>query len=393
MRPPRAASTVVLVLALAVQPARGDVPPLAPDVQAAVGAYLTDPVGTAQWFLETARAQIGPLHPAHAILLGDAALRTGRYRWATEYFESVREGGQGPALTSTAEIGLAWAALGRGRLADAYEHFANAGALNEQVRSLTDFAMALVAAADGAPDGPAALAAAAARAGLDPAFGEIAPLLDGYARLWAGDTAGAADAFTAFAVAHPDSRFADDALYAAAQAKQELGRADEAQADLEALAGDGRVHGRLSSRLGALDGRALLREGMRRDREMNTRLMSRRIADLLDGDGGRLARAALAARARRALAEDGEVPPDLSAHRSAGGSEWSAAPRDGDPAHAGQVAPRQETRSGASTTAAAGATARAARFPWTIVLAVAALLVGIALWVFARDRDAPARSR
>src|SRR5262249_6083093 len=142
--------------------------------------------------------------------------------------------------------------------------------------------------------------------GSDPApqVRDIAPLLDASAQYWAGDVAGAADAFTAFAVAHPDSRYADDALYAAAQAKLRDGRDAEAQADLEALAGDRRSFGPVSSRLVALDGRSLLREGIRRDRGMPTHTMPQRTADLRDGDGSRMARAALAARAREASVDD-----------------------------------------------------------------------------------------
>src|SRR5262249_43693195 len=237
-----------------------------------------------------ARQQGGNVNPIQALLLGDAAIRAGRYRTASEFFMAVQDAG----LASAAEIGLAWASLGRGRLTDAYAHLSAAGELAPDLRPTTDMAMAIVAAANGSPGGRAALAAAVAQNGIDPAFREVAPLLDAYARYWGGDAAGAADAFTAFAVAHPDSRFADDALYAAAQAKLRAGREDEAQADLESPAGDQPSQGRLSSRLVALDGRALLREGMRRDRGLPTRLFPRRLVDLLDGDGVRLAQAALA---------------------------------------------------------------------------------------------------
>src|SRR4030095_7725213 len=105
---------------------------------------------------------------------------------------------------------------------------------------------------------------------------------------------------TTVAGAQPAGRSADDAPYAAAQAKQRAGRDVEAQADLEALAGDRRSFGPVSSRLVALDGRSLLREGIRRDRGMTIRNLPQRIADLLDGDGSPVARPAPAAHGPRA---------------------------------------------------------------------------------------------
>jgi hypothetical protein len=225
-------------------------------------------------------------------MVGDAALRTGLYRTATEYFAMVREAGGTPEYTSAAEIGLAWAALGRGRLTDASQHMENVAETTPALQPFAETVLALIGAASGSPDSYATLAELAARPDADPAFRQMGPLLEAYARYWSGDLTGAADAFTAFAVANPDSRFTDDALYAAAQAKQRLGRDAEAQADFEALAADDKTRGRLSSRLMALDGRALLREGMRRDRAQGTRLLPQRVADLFDGDGGRLARGA-----------------------------------------------------------------------------------------------------
>ncbi|HJW67780.1 MAG TPA: hypothetical protein VJ829_00320, partial [Candidatus Binatia bacterium] len=239
--------------------ARGapETPALTPEAQDALAAYLRDPAGNAKTFLDAARQQGGGFNPIQALLLGDAAVRAGRYRTATEFFMVVQDAG----LASAAEFGMAWASLGRGQLTEAYDHLGAAGSLAPELRPFADYAMAMVAVANGSPDGRTALATAEAQGNVDPALREVAPLLNAYARYWSGDAAGAADAFTAFAVANPDSRFTDDAVYAAAQAKLRAGREDEAQADLEALAGDQQVKGRLSSRLVALDGRALLREG------------------------------------------------------------------------------------------------------------------------------------
>src|SRR5262245_24617186 len=328
----RCALSIAFLLSLAPLPApaisvipQADPSPPSPQEQEALKAYLQDPTANAKAYLDAIRDENGVVRPLQALFLGDAALRLGRYRMATDVFEAVRDTGD-PNFASLAEVGLAGAALGRGRLPDASEHLETAGELNPGLRSYTDVAGALVDAASGAPGGREELAAVLMRPDVDPEFRAIAPLLDAYSRYWAGDAAGAADAFTAFAVAHPDSRFADDALYAAAQAKLRVGRDAEAQADLEALAGDRRSAGPVSSRLVALDGRSLLREGMRRDRGMTIRNLPQRIADLLDGDGSRMARAALAALARGTVVtedDDGPEAPDTD-----GTAKSESAPAD-----------------------------------------------------------------
>jgi tetratricopeptide (TPR) repeat protein len=373
-------SVVLCTVVLASGIARGapEAPTITPDVQAAIRAYLQDPVANAKDFLDTPRAPADQLNPLHALLLGDAAVRVGQYRTASEFFGTVGDAG----LTSAAELGMAWASLGRGRLADAYEHLSAANS-DPALQQATAFAMAIVAAANGSQTGPALLAAAEAQGGLDPALREVAPLLDAYVSYWGGDPARAADSFTAFAVAHPDSRFADDAFYAAAQAKLRAGREDEAIADLQALAGGQPSTGRLSSRLVALDGRALLREGMRRDRGRATRLFPRRLADLLDGDGVRLAQAALAGYRVR---ED----PDASANAEAPARATARPPQPAS--HDVQAAPPPPGRT-ASTAHPDGTPpsqaprvtpADVSRFPWTIVLALAAAFCVVGVWLLAR---------
>ncbi len=395
MRSRRAAPALLALLAIVAvaRTTRAQDSPASSPVQDALTAYLRDPAANAKAFLDAARAENGPLTTVQTFLLADAALRVGRYHMATDLFETVQASGD-PSFNGPAEIGLAWAALGRGRLTDAAQHLDTAATSNPALRSFTDILVALVAAANGAPDGRAALAAAAARPDIDPAFREAAPLLDAYARYWAGDVAGAADAFTAFAVSHPDSRFADDALYAAAQAKMRSGRAAEAQADLEALAGDRRGHGPLSSRLLALDGRALLRAGMRRDRALGTRHLPQRIADLLDGDGSRMAAAAIAAQAREgtgAAGDAGATPAGAPRVTPPGGVE----PSDEDQVHGAGHATTGSRRT-TGTAAASGSPVSAdvpARFPWTALVAIAAALLALGLWMYGRGRAASMRSR
>jgi len=393
----RCALSIALLLSLAPLPAfaisvipQTDPSPPSQQEQEAFKAYLQDPAANAKAYLDAIRDENGVVRPLQALFLGDAALRLGRYRMANDIFEAVRDTGD-PNFAGLAEVGLAGAALGRGRLPDASEHLEAAGELNPGLRSYTDVAVALVDAASGTPGGREELAAVLMRPDADPQLRDIAPLLDAYAQYWAGDVAGAADAFTAFAVAHPDSRYADDALYAAAQAKLRDGRDAEAQADLEALAGDRRSFGPVSSRLVALDGRSLLREGIRRDRGMTIRDLPKRIADLLDGDGSRMARAALAARAREAAVDD--TQPAAGNASAPAGESVAAADDPGalSPAAGGGTA---DERSGTGSTASpARADERATRFPWGTVLTIAAFLAALALWLLSRARPAQIRSR
>jgi len=381
---------VVLVGATAVSSAP---PPLSPTTQEAIANYLRDPVNGARGLLDAARQEPpGPLPPALAIMLGDAALREGSYRSAIDYFTSVRDQSADAYLSSVAEMGLAWAALGRGRTDDARDHFENAASLDPSQRSTTDFALALLDATNGSPDGWQALAAAAA-ASNDPSLREVAPIAAAYARYWNGDVDGAIDAFTAFAVAHPDSRFADDALYAAAWAKRQAGLESEATQDLEALGDAPRDQRRTSNRLMELDGRSMLREGMRRDRGMQTRTLGRRLADLLDGDGVRLAQSALAnpptdaERARRAQ-RDARTARRQRRDKGTGAAEGLFG--------AGAVAQPAGTETAVAGSSRADAShgaegaAGTARFPWRSTLAFASLAVLLgALALAARRRPGP----
>ena len=294
----RAVLLPVILLAASVGFASGAVPaqppPPAGDLAEATAAYLRDPAGTASVFIDAARRHSGELNTVHVLLLSDAAMRTGQVEVARDLVLDLQQSTVDPAMGGMLEMVLAWTALLQGRLAEASTRLDAAVALNPALRSVADPAIGLVASARGLRDGPAMLAAAGARPDLDPAWREIAPLLDAYARYWQGDQAGAADAFTAFAVSNPGSRFADDAVYAAARAKRRAGRTAEAEADLLALAGDEPAPPGIPHRLVALDARALLRDGVRRDRGLGHRTLGQRFADLLDGDGVALARAALA---------------------------------------------------------------------------------------------------
>ena len=274
----------------------------------------------------------------HVLLLSDAAMRTGQVEVARDLALDLQQSTVDPAMGGMLEMVLAWTALLQGRLAEASTRLDAAVALNPALRSVADPAIGLFASARGLRDGPAMLAAAGARPDLDPAWREIAPLLDAYARYWQGDQAGAADAFTAFAVSSPGSRFADDAVYAAARAKRRAGRTAEAEADLLALAGDEPAPPGIPHRLVALDARALLPDGVRRDRGLGLRTLGQRFADLLDGDGVALARAALAPSRRGRSTDQNEA--------NAGAPAGEAGPQVRRPARRpGATTPAATTRS------------------------------------------------
>jgi hypothetical protein len=127
---------------------------------------------------------------------------------------------------------------------------------------------------------------------------------------------------------------------------------------------------------------------MRRDRARATRLFPRRLADLLDGDGVRLAQAALVT---RGAGDAADAPTgETRAGAGAAGHASHAAPEASGPS-----SPPSGVATRAPGAAAPGGTspARAAQFPWTAVLAIAGLLVLLALWWLARGRPDQVRSR
>lgn len=364
-------------------------PSMSPATQQAIANYVRDPNGSGRQLLDAARQErTGELNPIHELLIGDAASRAGLYRTAAAWYGDVRDRGTGPQLTGAAEFGLAWCALGRGGFDEARDHLAAAVAADVAQRPTVDFATALLDAAEGG----AGARSSVAQSATDPVLGEAAPLVEAYARYWAGDMQGAAEAFMAFAIAHPDSRFTDDALYAAATAKRGAGREAEGLDDLHALAGDGHGRGRVSLRLMELDPRAVLREGMRRDRELPIRTVSRRVADLLDGDGVRLAQAALGS----SDGDESPAPaPRAKAHHLRSAVERERPADDGArPDVAPPVASPTATASRRTPDVTAPAPAPAPRFPW-FTLAVLALLalVGSYLLVRRTPPRAPDRRR
>ena len=376
-----AASLLVVLAALAVAGPRrvqADAPP-APETQQAIAAYLRDPNSNGRQLLDAARQETGELNPLHEILIGDAASRAGLYRTAAIWFADARDRSIQPQVIGAAELGLAWSAFGRGGFDDARDHLAAAVGADATLQPTSDFAAALLAAAEGTADARSLSAKAAATA-TDPTLREAIPLLNAYSLYWSGDMLGATVAFTSFAIANPDSRFTDDALYAAAVAKEQIGRDSEAREELGALAGDGHARGRVPTRLMELDPRAVLREGMRLDRERPFRPVLRRVTDLLDGDGVRLAQAALEKRG-----DDAQEPGPRTKHHhhaAVARSATDTTPSDAAtaPTEAATGAPVRRTQTPGTTVPAP---ARDHRFPWS-TLAVVVLFAVVGSYLLAR---------
>ena len=383
-----AANLLVVLAAIAAagpRPVQADAPP-APDTSAtqqAIMDYLRDPNSNGRRLLDAARQETGELNPLHELLIGDAASRAGLYRTAAIWYADVRDRSVGPQVTGAAEFGLAWSALGRGAFDEARDHLAAAVAADAAQQPASDFATALLAAAEGTADARGLSAKAAAA--TDPTLREALPLLNAYSLYWSGNMLGATAAFMSFAIANPDSRFTDDALYGAAVAKQQAGRDSEAREELEALAGDTHARGRVPTRLMELDPRAVLREGMRRDRERPFRFAPRRVTDLLDGDGVRLAQAALEDRDEEAQdpgrpAKHHHRAPGAQAAANATPSEVAAAPTETATGAAQVRRPTPETT--------APAPARDHRFPWS-TLAVVVLFAVVGSYLLARRAQQP----
>lgn len=383
----RSAAGLLVVLATIAtttgpRTARADAPP-APEMsetQLAIGAYLRDPNSNGRRLLDAARQETGELNPLHEILIGDAASRAGLYRTAAIWFADARDRSIQPQLIGAAELGLAWSAFGRGIFDEARDHLAAAVGADASLQPTTDFATALLAAAEGTADARSLSAKVAATA-TDPTVSEASPLLNAYLLFWSGDMTGATAAFTSFAITNPDSRFTDDALYAAAIAKEQIGRDSEAREELEALAGDGHARGRVPTRLIELDPRAVLREGMRLDRDRPFRPVLRRVTDLLDGDGVRLAQAALEKRGDDA--QDPERRTKHHHHAAVAQAATDTMPSDAATAPTEKATGSAPVHRTEAPETSAPAPARDHGFPWSM-LAIVVLFAVAGSYLLAR---------
>jgi tetratricopeptide (TPR) repeat protein len=259
--------------------------------------YLRDPVANRNAVLAL-RVDRNTLPPIAIVALGDAALRAGRRRLAAQYFEEVlaRDGEQ--PWAGWAEMELGWSAVLDGDFGAAQARFGSVAATAPQFELAARLALGVAAGADGRFQ--------LARGYFDQVSGAgqadhqtwlAARLGAAYAIYWAGDYGGAAAAFDRVAAVDTHGRFADDAAYGAARAVWKAGDVEAARLRLEALVGspvDEASH-RAPAGMLDLDPRWLVRMAMRHHRRAPVRPPDQRAIDVLDGDGLRLARAALAA--------------------------------------------------------------------------------------------------
>jgi hypothetical protein len=381
-------ATIVILLTTTLAGAAPAEPTAVPErasglsVSDAVAAYLRDPVGGSSALLAATQGQPSEaLGPMITMLVCDARMRRGHLDLAWSLASDLRRHAPEPGTVALADVILALVLIMRGNLGEAIVHLDAATAANPGLHGDVDPAIGMLAAIRREPDGMARFTRSIGQSGADPAWHEMAPLLDAYARYWNREAADAGAAFTAFAVAHPNSRFTDDALYAAARAKLRAGLVDEARAELEDLAGDGPRPRRVSRRLLALDGHAIVADGVERDRTRSVRSLSRRMTDLLDGDGVELARAALA-RLRRRDDDAPETAPGPNQPET--GSDPPTA-RSGEPTS--PTAPGPPPPRGAEA-AAAGSVSPTHWLMWTALGLV--VLIAIVLWRAASRR--PGRS-
>jgi hypothetical protein len=291
-----------------------------------------------------AAARPGAEMPAPAVLIiADALVRRGDLRRARRLYALVAKapGDQG-VWADAARLGLGWVAISRGHVDEARRYLGGqAGPTAGLSRVLT----ALLDAAQSRPGAPEALAELARDASLSPQLREAARLGTGYAYFWARDYAQAEVAFRR--VVRPP--LADDAAYAAAWTSHVAGDDAAARPALTALAGDADPStGPVSRRLVRLEPPAVLRAGLGRNPALHVATDDTWVADMLDGDGRQLARAALRLLGWDATADgraSGSEPHAASAperalrtsagetHGDAGGGPDEPAAAEGDRSH------------------------------------------------------------
>jgi hypothetical protein len=254
------------------------------------------------------------LPPPAVLILADSFTRSGQVRKASRlYAQVLKQAEPQQVWAQAARSGLAWTAVARGDLEGVRRHFAEGS--DGRTSNLSRVLVALLEAAAARTGAAETLARLAHDTSLDPTLREVATLGVGYAHLWAERYDAASSSFGAV----PDGRFSDDAAYGAAWARHVAGDDDAARAALETLAQTAPTrHRRLSRRLIRLEPAAVLRAGLQRYRELHVATDEAWLAEMLDGDGAQLARAALRLIYPRPVAEP-SVGADAAPARRAPG--------------------------------------------------------------------------
>lgn len=262
-----------------------------PEWREAFDVYVVDPAGGADRIIELGKKGTDGLPSSILTVLGDAYLRQGNYGSARRMFlraledpNALTDVGPGKAsIASHAELGLALAAVGSGKLAEARKRFAAASGPGDMGYVAT-LGHAQTAIAMGRHDeGLELLAALSDAEDVEPSLLDAARFASANALLDGGDYEAAAAAFQAIADGST-GEMAVDASFAAAVARQRSGARDVALEELTALVEkcpkleEGEERRKVSRADIALDPTAVLQSWVRNYREQS-------FADYRDGPG------------------------------------------------------------------------------------------------------------
>jgi tetratricopeptide (TPR) repeat protein len=321
-RPLRRAATTALVVACLVAGLAGASSPLDTAKLDELGRqYALDPALHGDALLGLAGNRVAEVPPQMRLIVADAALRAGKGALAQAYLLGALEADLGEPWNGWSRLALGWLALSQRDLDEARLWFDRAAAEPSPTQQAGRLGLALVTASR--QDGGATGLFDEVLRGTPPndALHDAAALGAAYGRYWSGDVAGARAAFDELAKRAPNGRFSDDARYASAWMDVHLGDTERATAALRELAGPHEVteDSRVRTPILNLESRALVREGTRRYQQSRLAPPEQQLANVLDGDGGRMARAALlvlespdatAAAMRAPVAQDRDDEPE-----------------------------------------------------------------------------------
>jgi hypothetical protein len=264
--------------------------PSAGDVLLRVAPAMDDPQ-IVQQLLAVDPSRWNELPAPAQLILADTLTRRGRIASARTLYERLAtEGNDDSPWRQGARAGLGWIALvqnDREGVRQIYGSDADRGVATPVARVL----LALLDAGDARAGAAAELERLSVAADVPPLLREVAGVGVAYAQLWARNYGAARRAFDRVTA----ERFADDAAYGAAWCRHLDGDDDGARAALRAVAGRAHAgtHRRAALRLVQLEPNAVLRSGLARFRDWHVATGDAWLADTIDLDGVRLARAAL----------------------------------------------------------------------------------------------------
>jgi phosphatidylglycerol:prolipoprotein diacylglycerol transferase len=265
-----------------------------PTAEEALTAYAQNPLKNRRGLRLLEHSGTDGVPPVVLLAMGDARLRSGQRRQAERLFNEVLDRESGEPWESWARLGLGWNALMAGDVDAARPYFADIAEAGGGTSGMARLLVALIDASDGKDVGVQVFDQVAADESAAANLRDVARLAGGYARYWRGDYHAAAEALDAALAKNSSRELTDDLQYAAAWSRVRGGDREHGEAALRALAGDGKVQGPpVSVALLNLDQRAMLRANFERYRRGPLNAPEARVAELLDGNGKAMARAAL----------------------------------------------------------------------------------------------------